>query len=88
MLPDADVKFFIDANIVIRARRRTHELIQAGKSARYSSVLRDMQDRDARDRTREAAPLRPADDAIIIDTSKMDAEAVLALAKLRISAIT
>lgn len=88
VLPDADVKFFIDANIVIRARRRTNELIQAGKSARFSSVLRDMQDRDARDRTREAAPLRPADDAIIIDTSKMDAEAVLALAKLRISAIT
>jgi cytidylate kinase len=47
-----------------------------------------MQDRDARDRSRSAAPLRPADDAIIVDTSKMDAAAVLAFAKLRISAFT
>ena len=88
VLPNANIKFFIDADIAIRARRRTNELIHAGQSATFSCVLKGMQDRDARDRLREVAPLRPADDAINIDTSKLDADAVLALAKLRISAIT
>jgi len=80
VLPDADIKFFIDADLDIRAERRTKELLQAGQSVMFRDVLSDMQERDSRDRSRTAAPLRPADDAISIDTSSMDADDVLALA--------
>jgi cytidylate kinase len=80
VLPNADLKFFIDADIEIRAERRTKELLQAGQSVMFRDVLAEMQARDDRDRTRSVAPLRAADDAITIDTSSMDAAAVLALA--------
>jgi len=80
VLPNADLKFFIDADINIRAERRTKELLQAGQSVMFRDVLAEMQARDDRDRTRSVAPLRAADDAITIDTSSMDAAAVLALA--------
>ena len=80
VLPHADFKFFIDADINTRAERRTKELLQAGQSVMFRDVLSDMQERDCRDRSRSAAPLRPADDAINIDTSSMDADDVLALA--------
>ena len=80
VLPHADFKFFIDADINTRAERRTKELLQAGQSVMFRDVWTDMQERDSRDRSRSAAPLRPADDAISIDTSSMDADDVLALA--------
>jgi cytidylate kinase len=80
VLPNADLKFFIDADIDIRAERRTKELLQAGLSVMFRDVLAEMKARDDRDRTRSVAPLRAADDAITIDTSSMDAAAVLALA--------
>ncbi|MDA7766722.1 (d)CMP kinase, partial [Alphaproteobacteria bacterium] len=80
VLPDADIKFFIDADLDIRAERRTKELLQAGQSVMFLDVLADMKARDDRDRTRSVAPLKAADDAITIDTSNMDAAAVLALA--------
>ena len=80
VLPDADLKFFIDANIDVRADRRTKELIHGGQSATYLNVLADMKVRDKRDRTRVVAPLRAAIDSITIDTSNMDADVVLALA--------
>ena len=80
VLPDADIKFFIDADLDIRAERRTKELLQAGQSVMFRDVLADMTARDDRDRTRSVAPLKAADDAITIDTSNMDAAAVLALA--------
>ena len=80
VLPDADLKFFIDADLDIRAERRTKELLQAGQSVIFRDVLADMKARDDRDRTRSVAPLKAADDAISIDASKMDAAAVLALA--------
>ena len=80
VLPDADLKFFIDADLDIRAKRRTKELLQAEQSVMFRDVLADMTARDDRDRTRSVAPLKAADDAITIDTSKMDASAVLALA--------
>ena len=86
VLPDADIKFFIDADIHTRAERRTKELLQAGQSVMFHDVLTDLQERDARDRSRSAAPLRPADDAIFIDTSKMDPDGVVALAVSHISA--
>ena len=80
VLPSADLKLFIDAAIETRANRRTKELHDAGQSAMFRDVLADMQARDKRDRTRLVAPLRAADDAITIDTTTMDAAAVLALA--------
>ncbi|MEL0062300.1 MAG: (d)CMP kinase, partial [Candidatus Puniceispirillum sp.] len=80
VLPSADLKLFIDAAIETRAKRRTKELHDAGQSAMFRDVLADMQARDERDRTRSVAPLRAADDAITIDTTTMDAAAVLALA--------
>ena len=80
VLPNADIKFFIDADLDIRAERRTKELLQAGQSVMFRDVLADMKARDDRDRTRSVAPLKAADNAITIDTSTMDAAAVLALA--------
>lgn len=80
VLPSADLKLFIDAAIETRAKRRIKELHDAGQSAMFRDVLADMQARDKRDRTRSVAPLRAADDAITIDTTTMDAAAVLALA--------
>ena len=80
VLPNADLKFFVDADLDIRAERRTKELLQAGQSVMFRDVLADMKARDDRDRTRSVAPLKAADDAITIDTSNMDAAAVLALA--------
>ncbi len=76
VLPDANVKFFIDADLDIRAERRTKELLQAEQSVMFRDVLADMKARDDRDRTRSVAPLKAADDAITIDTSKMEASAV------------
>ena len=57
VLPNADLKFFIDADINIRAERRTKELRQAGQSAMFRDILADMQMRDDRDRSRSAAPI-------------------------------
>jgi len=87
VLPDADIKFFIDADLDIRAERRTKELLQAGQSAIFRNVLADMKARDDRDRTRSVAPLKAADDAITIDTSNTDAAAVLALALSHIARV-
>ena len=80
ILPDADLKFFIDANIGIRADRRTKELLHGGQSAIFLDVLAEMKIRDYRDRTRLVAPLRAAEDAISIDTSNIDADALVVLA--------
>ena len=80
VLPNADLKFFIDADINIRAERRTKELRQAGQSAMFRDILADLMMRDDRDKSRSAAPMRAADDAITIDTSNLDASAVLQLA--------
>ena len=88
VLPDADIKFFIDANINTRAERRTKELLQAGQSVMFTDVLLDMQERDKRDRCRSDSPLRPADDAIVIDTSTMDADDVMVLALSHINALS
>ena len=87
VFPNADLKFFVDANIEVRASRRTNELLNLGQSVIFSQILSDMQARDCRDKTREVAPLRPADDAIIIDTSDMDAAAVFSLALSFISLV-
>ena len=80
ILPDADFKFFIDADLEVRADRRTRELQAKGQSVMFRDVLEDMRDRDRRDRERTAAPLKAADDAFVIDTSTMDADRVFTLA--------
>ena len=74
--PDAEVKLFLDASPEVRARRRVRELRERGSNAIYAAVLRDMETRDARDRDRAVAPLVPAEDAFVIDTSTMDADEV------------
>ena len=80
ILPDADFKFFIDADLEVRADRRTRELQAKGQSVMFRDVLEDMRDRDKRDRERTTAPLKAADDAFVIDTSTMDADRVFTLA--------
>jgi len=74
--PDADVKFYITASVEARARRRLAELQAKGQAAIWSAILQDMQDRDARDSKRDVAPLKPAADAIVIDTTALSADEV------------
>lgn len=78
--PDATLKLFITASLPERAARRLKELRERGSEAIDSRVLRDMQERDARDLSRSVAPLVPAADAVVIDTSGLDPDAVFAAA--------
>ncbi|MFV0625734.1 MAG: (d)CMP kinase [Alphaproteobacteria bacterium] len=74
--PKADLKLFVTASSEVRAERRHKEFVQKGISISYDEVLRDVKSRDERDSNRAAAPLKPAEDAIIIDTSDLDARQV------------
>lgn len=74
VLPDADVKIFLTASPEVRAKRRLLELEQRGQPAQYEQILQDIQDRDRQDRNRAAAPLRQAEDAVLLDTSGLDLE--------------
>jgi len=76
VLPDAEIKLYLDASVEERAKRRYLELINRGKQATYESVLDDLKRRDNIDSSRAIAPLRPAEDAIMIDSDHMDAEEV------------
>ena len=87
ILPDADIKFYIDADIMVRAKRRFLELSASDDSITQAQILADLTERDARDKTRQTAPLRPADDAIIIDTSKLTAQEVLEVALNRVKSL-
>jgi CMP/dCMP kinase len=78
--PDAEVKLFVTASVEVRAERRLLELRQRGIPAIWTDVLEDMKARDARDSQRAVAPLRPAADAIVIDTSTLDPDAAFARA--------
>jgi cytidylate kinase len=83
VLPDADVKFFLTASAETRARRRNDQNIAGGLRDDYHAVLADVRRRDHLDSTRAVSPLRPADDAIIVDTSDMtEAEVVAHLAEV------
>ena len=79
--PDADVKLFVTASIEKRAERRWKELIAKGETAIKTRVLQDMRDRDARDAARDVAPMAPAADAVLIDTSELDADAAYQAAR-------
>lgn len=77
VLPEADLKIYLDATVEERARRRWLEMKERGKNADYQAVLRSMRRRDKIDRSRDVSPLRPAEDAVRIDTTKMDVEMVV-----------
>jgi len=80
VFPDADIKFFLDADPSIRARRRYEELkVKKGQAPNLASVEQDMIKRDQNDSTRRTAPLRPAPDAIRIDSTAMEIDQVVAL---------
>ncbi|MCI9011450.1 (d)CMP kinase [uncultured Oscillibacter sp.] len=72
VLPDAEVKVFLTASAQARAQRRCRELEERGTPQPFEEVLRDIEDRDFRDTHREAAPLRRAEDAALLDTSALD----------------
>ena len=76
--PDADVKLFITASPEVRARRRLAELQAYGADVTFETVLHEIRQRDERDRTRVVAPLVPATDAVVVDTSEMTADEAIA----------
>jgi cytidylate kinase len=75
IFPDADVKIFVTASPEVRARRRAAELEQAGNRVDEAEVLADIRRRDQRDATRAIAPLKPAPDAHLLDTTHLDIDA-------------
>ena len=72
VLPHADVKIFLQADVEVRARRREKELQERGTPRPFEQVLAEMKERDYNDTHRAAAPLRAAEDAVIVDTSELD----------------
>ena len=76
VFPDATVKFFLTASAEVRAERRYKQLKDKGLDVSLSDLLTEIAQRDERDRTRSASPLRPADDAVVIDTSDLDVDGV------------
>lgn len=81
VLPDADLKIFLSASVEDRARRRYEELLEKGQCVSYDDVLSDMIARDTADSTRAAAPLRPAEDAVCVDTTGNTLEQSITLLK-------
>lgn len=78
VLPDADVKVFLTASVETRAKRRYDELTEKGVSCDLEEIAKDIKERDERDSTREIAPLKQAEDAVLVDSSKMSIEEVVA----------
>lgn len=78
--PDADVKLYVTASAEVRARRRTDELLAKGRAVDYATILSEVRARDERDSGRAEAPLKPAEDAVVIDTSDLSPDEVLARA--------
>ncbi len=77
VLPDAELKIFLTASVEERARRRWKELKEKGENIPYDEILKQLKDRDERDSKREVAPLKPAEDAIVIDTTNMSIDEVV-----------
>ena len=74
ILPNADVKIFLTASAECRALRRYKELCERGQTVNYEDVLREMNERDTQDSSRAIAPAKPAEDAILLDTTSFDFE--------------
>ena len=81
VLPKATVKIFLTASAEVRAQRRTDELIAKGQKANFAQVLKEIQQRDYQDSHRPIAPLKQAKDAVLLDTSELDIEGVIAAMK-------
>lgn len=77
VFPDADVKFFIDASIEVRTNRRYLQLQQAGIKTDIKNLRKDIENRDYQDKNREIAPLHPAINAVIIDTTNLEIDQVV-----------
>ena len=77
ILPNADVKIYLTASVETRAKRRYDELTEKGENCDFEEIARDIQERDARDMNREIAPLKKADDAVLVDSSDMTIEEVV-----------
>src|SRR5260370_8641 len=86
VFPDAEFKFFLDADVDVRAERRWRELVAKGASVTRDEVLAQLLERDRRDSERELAPLRRADDAIVIDSTRLSIAEVVAAMKARVEA--
>ncbi|HXZ88675.1 MAG TPA: (d)CMP kinase [Candidatus Binataceae bacterium] len=84
IFPDAEFKFFLTADVNVRAQRRFAELAAKGERVTFAAVLAELRERDRRDQERELAPLRQAADAIEIDATALSASAVVAAMKSRI----
>ena len=78
VLPDAPAKVYMTASAEVRAKRRFDQDVAAGREADFDAVLADVKRRDDADSSRKTSPLRPADDAEVVDTSEMAPDAVLA----------
>lgn len=77
VLPNADVKIYLTASVECRANRRFKELREKGIACNYDEIAQDIQERDTRDMNREIAPLKKADDAVLVDSSDMTIEEVV-----------
>ena len=77
ILPDADVKIYLTASVETRAKRRYDELMEKGGTCELESIARDIRERDERDMTREIAPLKQAEDAVLVDSSDMTIQEVV-----------
>jgi len=77
VFPDAEVKIFLTASAEVRARRRYDELVERGSDVSYEKTLREVIERDHQDETRVVAPLKAADDAVLVDTSSMSIDEVV-----------
>jgi cytidylate kinase len=76
VLPEADLKVYLDASAEERARRRYDEIVERGENADYDDLLKKMIERDRIDSTRAVAPLRPAEDAVIVNTDELSEDQV------------
>jgi cytidylate kinase len=86
VFPDAERTFFVTASVEVRARRRYDELMAKGTDVTFEATLDDVKRRDDADSTRAVAPLKPADDAEIVDTSGMSIDDVVAALAIRVRA--
>ena len=77
VLPDADVKVYLTASVETRAKRRYDELVEKGVSCNLDEIAKDIEERDYRDMTREIAPLKQAEDAVLVDSSYMTIDEVV-----------
>ncbi|MCW9718635.1 (d)CMP kinase [Avibacterium sp. 21-599] len=80
VFPQAQVKLFLDASVEERAKRRYKQLQNKGISGNFAQILAEIKERDFRDRNRPVAPLKPADDALLLDSTELSIEAVIAQA--------